>query len=83
MDLVAVLLAVIATTLLWETDLTALRWLIIISAFLGWYFRRVVSSLRSREGLIDPDVAKFWANLCVITVWTSIILSLIGIMKSL
>ncbi|AXJ00590.1 hypothetical protein CYPRO_1333 [Cyclonatronum proteinivorum] len=83
MDLIAVLLAIAAVFLLWETDLTLLRWLIIISAILAWYFRRVVSSLQRRDGLIDPDVAKFWANLCVITVWTSIFLSLIGIMKSL
>jgi len=83
MDVIAILLAGISSFVLWSSDHQLLKWIIIIVAIIAWYLRRVVASIQKRAGLIDPRIAGFWANACVVSFWISVILSATGIIKAL
>lgn len=81
MGVIALILAVIAFSLLWYTENDLLKWTVLLGGIVAAYFRAVVSSIQKRGSLISSNVSNFWNHAAVIAFWLSIIISIIGFVK--
>lgn len=80
MHFISIFLALISSLLLWNTEHQLLKWLIIIMAILCFFFRINSEPHFSSD---DPKYASFWAHAAVISFWSSVILSIFGIIKAI
>ena len=81
MGAIALVIAIIAFSLLWNSDHALLKWSILGAGLISAYIRAVVSSIARRSGQIGSDVMTFWMHGANISFWISIILSIVGIVS--